>query len=333
MLRLMPPDHLRFVQADSFNAMYAGAELNVAVSLANYGVDAAYVTRLPEHEIGTACLQQIRRYGIDSRFILRGGDRLGAYFVERGAAQRGSKVIYDRAHSAISQIKPGMFDWDAIFEGADWFHWTGITPALSEGCAEVSLEALEAAKKHGVTTSCDLNYRSKLWKWGKEPEEVMEDLVALTDVVVGNEADADDVFGIHAEGTDVTKGEVDAEKYRSVCEQLHERFPKTHTVAITLRGSLSASRNTWSAILWKEGDIFIAPQYDILPIVDRVGGGDSFNGGLIYGLNTYDDPQTALNFAVAASCLKHSIYGDFNHVTVAEVEKIMGGNVSGRVSR
>ena len=248
--------------------------------------------------------------------------------------QRPSKVIYDRANSAIATIQPGMIDWQQVFADADWFHWTGITPAISESLAAVCLEGVKAAHEMGLTVSCDLNYRSKLWKWGKQPGEVMPDLVQYCDVAIGNEEDAAKVFGIHAPDTDVTSGVVDAGKYRSVCEDLVERFPSLKTVAITLRGSLSASHNTWSGILWHEGQVYVAPTYDITHMVDRVGGGDSFMGGLIYGLTTYaGDPQSALDFAVAASCFKHGIYGDFNMVTVDEVVKLMGGDVSGRVSR
>jgi 2-dehydro-3-deoxygluconokinase len=265
---------------------------------------------------------------------LRGGDRLGIYFLETGAAQRASKVIYDRAGSSFATIQPGMVDWNAVFGGADWFHWTGITPAVSQGAAEACREAIAIARRKGLTVSCDMNYRAKLWKWGKSAGDVMTDLVAQCDVAIGNEEDAEKVFGIRAPESDVTAGKVDAEPYRFVCEELEKRFPSLRTVAITLRGSLSASHNTWSGVLWEKGQFFTAPRYDIAPIVDRVGGGDSFMGGLIYGLRKFvDDPGKALRFAVAASCLKHSIPGDFNAVSVAEVEQLMGGDASGRVSR
>ncbi len=333
MLRLAPPNFLRFVQARSFDVIYGGGEANVAVSAANFGLPVEYVTRLPKNDIGDACLNYIRQFGVDTHYIVRGGDRLGIYFLETGAVQRGSKVIYDRAGSSLATIEPGMVDWDAAFEGAGWFHWTGITPAISEGAAAVCLEAVKAAKKAGLTVSCDLNYRSKLWKWGKKPGEVMEELVAHSDVAIGNEEDADKVFGIRASEVDVTKGNVEAEAYVYVCNKLKERFPNLQTIAITLRGSLSASHNTWSAILWDNGEVFTAPTYDITHIVDRVGGGDSFMGGLIYGLLTYESKQSAIDFAVAASALKHTIVGDFNLVSVAEVEKLMGGDASGRVSR
>jgi 2-dehydro-3-deoxygluconokinase len=334
MLRLSPPGFQRLVQARSFDVIYGGGEANVAASLANYGQPVEYVTRLPANDIGDACLNFIRQYGVGTGHIVRGGDRLGIYFLETGAAQRGSKVIYDRAGSGLSTVEPGMIDWQAAFTGADWFHWTGITPAISASTAAVCLEAAQTAREMGLTVSCDLNYRKKLWKWGKTPGEVMPDLVALCDVAVGNEEDADKVFGIKAPEADVTGGKVEADAYVYVCEKLVERFSNLKMVAITLRGSLSASHNTWSGILWHDGKTYTAPKYDIVPIVDRVGGGDSFCGGLIYGLRTYgDDVQQALNFAVAASCLKHAIPGDFNLVSVAEVEKLMGGDASGRVSR
>ncbi len=334
MLRLSPPGNMRFSQARSFDVIYGGGESNVAVSLAHFRIETDYVTRLPSNDIGDACENYLRQYGVGSRHIIRGGDRLGIYFLEHGAVHRGSKVVYDRAGSALATIKPGMIDWDAAFKDATWFHWTGITPAISEGAAATCLEGVQVAKDHGLTVSCDLNYRAKLWQWGKEPGEVMQDLVALCDVAIGNEEDAAKVFGIHAPDTDVTSGVLDAEKYQHVCRGLSDRFPNLHTNAITLRGSLSASHNTWSGVLWHDGEIFFGPTYDITHIVDRVGGGDSFVAGLIYGLNAYQsDHQRALDFAIAASTLKHTIFGDFNLVTVAEVEKIMAGDVSGRVSR
>lgn len=334
MLRLSPPGNLRFTQARSFDVIYGGGESNVAVSLAYMGIPAEFVTRLPSHDIGDACLQFLWQHGVETRHIVRGGDRLGIYFLENGAVHRGSKVIYDRAGSALAAITTGMIDWKTVFKDASWFHWTGITPAISEGAAAACLEAIQTAKEMDLTVSCDLNYRSKLWKWGAKPEEVMQNLVSYCDVAIGNEEDAAKVFGIHAPGTDVTSGKLDAEKYRLVCEQLAERFPRLHTIAITLRGSLSASHNTWSGVLWHAGDIFFGPTYDITHIVDRVGGGDSFVAGLIYGLNTFSNNyQRALDFAVAASALKHTIFGDFNLVSVAEVEKILTGDTSGRVSR
>jgi 2-dehydro-3-deoxygluconokinase len=334
MLRLSPPGQLRFSQANSFDVIYGGGESNVAVSLAHFGVPVDYVTRLPNNDIGDACLNFIRQHGVGTGHIARGGDRLGIYFLEHGAVQRGSKVIYDRAGAALAAIQPGMIDWDSVFEGAGWFHWTGITPAISQGAAAVCLEAVKAAKAHGLTISSDLNYRSKLWKWGKPAGEVMAELVSYCDLAVGNEEDAAKVFGIQAPDTDVTSGKLDAGKYQLVCKGLNERFPNLLTIAITLRGSLSASHNTWSGVLWHQGQMLTGPNYDITHIVDRVGGGDSFVAGLIYGLLVYgDDRQRALNFALAASALKHTIFGDFNLVTVPEVEKLMGGDASGRVSR
>lgn len=334
MMRLSPPGFLRFQQAQSFDVVYGGGEANVAASLANYGVPVDYVTRLPRNDLGVACLRFLRAQGIGTDKIVWGGDRLGIYFLEMGAVMRSSQVIYDRDGSSFATIEPGMVDWRAVFADADWFHWTGITPAISRGAAEVCLEGVKVARDMGLTVSCDLNYRSKLWNWGKRAGEVMPELVAHCDVAIGNEEDADKVFGIVAPETDVTSGEVDPEKYRHVCEELVKRFPNLRTVAITLRGSLSASHNTWSGILWDGGQVYVAPQFDITHIVDRVGGGDSYMGGLIYALKTFgDDKQAALNYAVAASALKHTVFGDFSLVSVDEVRKLMGGDVSGRVSR
>ena len=334
MLRLSPPGFQRFSQAHSFDVIYGGGEANVAVSVANYGLPVDFITRIPENDIGEACISFLRQYGVGVDKILRGGERLGIYFLEMGSMQRGSKVIYDHTHSAISTIESGMIDWLTVFADADWFHWTGITPAISAGTTAVCLEAVKTANEMGLTVSCDLNYRKKLWKWGKQPGDVMPELVKFTDIAIGNEEDADKIFGIKAPESDVTVGKVEADKYQYVCEKLAERFPNLKTIAITLRGSVSASHNTWSAVLWRDGDFYIGPFYDITHIVDRVGGGDSFMGGLIYGLRTYgEDYQKALNFAVSASCLKHSVYGDFNLVTVDEVVKLMTGDASGRVSR
>ena len=334
MMRLSPPGFLRFSQVRSFDVIYGGGEANVAVSLANFGVPVDYVTRLPDNDLGDACIQFLRQYGVGVGKIVRGGERLGIYLLEMGSMQRGSKVIYDRANSATATIERGTIDWQQVFEDADWFHWTGITPAISEGTAGVCLEAVQAANEMGLTISCDINYRKKLWKWGKKPGEVMPELVSYCDMVIGNEEDADKVFGIRAPDTDVTAGKVEAEKYLYVCKALTECFSNLTTVGITLRGSVSASHNHWSAVLWDQGTFYTAPTYDVTHVVDRVGGGDAFVGGLIYGLLTYgDNRQRALDFAVAASCLKHSIFGDCNAVTVGEVEKLMGGDVSGRVSR
>ncbi|MBN1431084.1 MAG: sugar kinase [Anaerolineae bacterium] len=334
MLRLSPPGFLRFSQAHSFDAVYGGGEANVAISLANYGLPVDFVTRLPNNDIGEACLASIRQYGVGVDQIARGGERLGIYFLEMGSMQRGSKVVYDRAYSSISTIEPGMIDWPTVFAGAGWFHWTGITPAISAGTAEVCLEAARTARQMGLTVSCDLNYRKNLWKWGKKAGEVMPELVQCCDVAIGNEEDADKVFGIRAPESDVTAGKVEADTYQYVCQMLAERFPNLKTIAITLRGSISASHNTWSGVLWHQGAFYMGSQFDVTHIVDRVGGGDAFGGGLIYGLHAYgEDYQRALNFAIAASCLKHSIFGDVNLVTVDEVEKLMSGDASGRVSR
>jgi len=334
MLRLSPPEFQRIEQTQSFQATFGGGEANVAVSLARFGMPVEYVTRLPANDVGDCCTAFLRQHAVGVRHILRGGERLGIYFLEFGAAQRGSKVIYDRAHSALAQITPGMIPWETVFSDAGWFHWTGITPAVSQGAAETLQEGLAVARRMGLTISCDLNYRKNLWKWGKKAGEVMPDLVSLCDIVIGNEEDAEKVFGIRASQSDVSGGRVAAAHYIPVCQSLNERFPGLKKVAITLRGSLSASHNTWSGLLWSNSGLFTAPVYDIAHIVDRVGGGDAFAAGLIYGLQTWpDDPSTALRFAVAASCLKHSIWGDFNLVSCAEVETLMKGDASGRVSR
>ncbi len=336
MLRLATPGYLRFSQTNELSATFGGGEANVAVSLANYGMDAEFVTRLPENDIAAACVKDLHKHGVKTNHIVYGGDRMGIYFLETGAVARASKVVYDRAHSAISEIKPGMIDWVQVLAGADWFHWTGITPAISQGAADVCLEAIQTANRLGILVSCDLNYRKNLWKYGKKASEVMPDLVAGCDIILGNEEDAEKVFGIKPEGFDVTAtaGEVNAAEFESVCTQLMQRFPRARKVIITLRGSINANHNTWGGVLYDGKQLFQSPRYDITHIVDRVGGGDSFMGGLIYGLLTYpQDDQQALNFAVAASCLKHTIYGDYNEVTVKEVENLMKGDGSGRVSR
>lgn len=334
MLRLATPGFLRFGQSETLTATFGGGEANVAVSLANYGIPVDFVTRLPKNDLGTACTMELRKFGVGVDNILFGGERIGIYFLETGAVSRGSKVIYDRAHSAVSEIKPGMIDWGKVLDGAGWFHWTGITPAISQGAADVCLEAILTANRMGITVSCDLNYRKNLWKYGKKASEVMPDLVAGTDIILGNEEDAAMVLGIHPEGVDVTAGHVEAAAYESVSKQIMAQFPRCKKVITTLRGSINANHNSWSGVLWNGTDLLVAPTYQITHIVDRVGGGDSFMGGLIYGLLTWpDNDQKALNFAVAASCLKHTIYGDFNRVTVDEVEKLMGGDASGRVAR
>ena len=336
MLRLATPDYLRFSQSSTLSATFGGGEANVAVSLANYGVDVEFVTCLPKNDIAAACVGELRKYGVGVKNIVYGGERLGIYFLETGAVARPSKVVYDRAHSSISTIEKGMIDWEKVFEGADWFHWTGITPAISASAAEVCLEACKAANRLGVTVSCDLNFRKNLWKYGKTAAEVMPALVECCDVILGNEEDAEKVFGIKPEGFDVTAtgGEVEQAAFESVCRQLMQRFPRAKKVIITLRGSINANHNTWGGVLFDGQKLYASPRYDITHIVDRVGGGDSFMGGLIYGLREYKgDDERALNFAVAASALKHTIYGDFNLVTVAEVENLMKGDGSGRVAR
>jgi 2-dehydro-3-deoxygluconokinase len=334
MLRLSPPNHLRFSQANSFDVIYGGGESNVAVSLANYDIPVEFVTRLPKNDISQCAMMQMRKHGVGTDHIVYGGERLGIYFLETGAVSRGSKVIYDRAHSAISTIKKGMIDWENVFGDAQWFHWTGITPAISQGAADICLEAVKAANELGLTVSTDLNYRGKLWNYGKKSSEVMPELVEGCDIILGNEEDAEKHFEIEPEGVDITAGEtMDNQAYLSVCTQLMERFPKAQKIIITLRGSISASHNSWSGVLYNGEGFLEAPTYQITHIVDRVGGGDSFMGGLIYGLLTYKNDQKALEFAVAASCLKHTIYGDANLSTVEEVEKLMKGDASGRVSR
>lgn len=335
MLRLATPEHLRFRQARSFNATFGGGEANVAVSLANYGIDVDYVTRLPQNDLGAASAAELRSFGVGTSNIVYGGERLGIYYLETGAVARSSKVVYDRAHSSAATVERGMIDWEQVLAGADWFHWTGITPAISASAAEVCLDACRAANSLGVKVSCDLNYRKNLWKYGKTAAEVMPALVECCDVILGNEEDAEKVFGIKPEGFDAasTQGEVDAAAFRSVCTQLMVRFPRAKKVVITLRGSINADHNTWGGVLFDGETLYRSPRYDITDIVDRVGGGDSFMGGLIYGLLTYDDDQRALNFAAAASALKHTIYGDFNMVSVAEVENLMKGDGSGRVAR
>lgn len=334
MLRLATPGYLRFSQSTTLNASFGGGEANVAVSLANFGIPVDYVTRLPENDIAESCIMDLKRYGVGVQYIIRGGNRIGLYFLETGAVSRGSKVIYDRANSSVAEIKVGMVNWDKVFEDASWFHWTGITPAISQVAAEVCLEAIKKASEKGITVSCDLNYRKNLWKYGKNAGEVMPELVAGTDIILGNEEDAAMVLGIHPEGVDVTKGHVEAAAYESVSKQIMKAFPRCQKVITTLRSSINANHNNWFGVLWDGKKLFESRKYEITHIVDRVGGGDSFMGGLIYGLLTYkNDDQKALDFAVAASCLKHTIYGDFNLVTVDEVEKLMGGDASGRVAR
>ena len=338
MLRLAPPGFLRFSQTNSFDIIYGGGESNVAVSLANYGVPVRFVTRIPENDIGQSAKMEMRKRGVETEFMIYGGDRLGIYFLETGAVSRGSKVVYDRAHSAMSEIQTGMIDWDKAFDGVEWFHWTGITPAISQSAADACLEAVKIAHKKGITISTDLNYRAKLWKYcdNSQRENIMTELTSYCDIILGNEEDAEMHFDIKPEGLTVQKQgkEVKAEAFLSVCKQMMKKFPKAKKVITTLRGSISASHNTWAGVMYDGTTMLKSPQYQITDIVDRVGGGDSFMGALIYGLIEFqNNDQKALNFAVAASCLKHTIKGDANLVTVDEVNKLVEGDSSGRVAR
>ena len=330
MLRLAPNGYYRFFQNDQMQATFGGGEANVAVSLANYGLDSVYVTKLPAHAIGQAAVDSLRYFGVDTSKIVRGGDRVGIYYLEKGASQRGSVCIYDRAHSSIAEARSGDFDWDAIFEGADWFHFTGITPALGPNLVELCRQACEAAKARGVKISCDLNYRGKLWT-RDQARAAMTDLCRYVNVCISNEEDAKDVFGIEAEGSDIYGGKLNKAGYESVAKQLMDKFG-FEKVAITLRTSISASDNDWAGMLYDGKDCCFSKEYH-LRIVDRVGGGDSFGAGLIYALLSGKSSQEAIEFAVAASALKHSVEGDYNRVTVAEVEKLAGGDDSGRVQR
>ena len=330
MLRLAPDGYKRFVQASEYGATYGGGEANVAVSLANFGFDAKFVTKLPKHEIGQAAVNCLRGYGVDTSEITRGGNRVGIYFLEKGASQRPSKVIYDRAGSAFAVAEKKDFDWDKIFEGVEWFHFTGITPALGDNVAEICLDALKTAKAKGITVSCDLNYRKNLWSREKAGE-VMGKLCKYVDVCISNEEDASDVFGIKPDENDITGGKLNYEGYRSVAKKLSDRFG-FKSVAITLRASISANDNNWAAMLYDGNDCYFSKNYPI-HIVDRVGGGDSFGAGLIYSIISGYTSQEAIEFAVAASCLKHSVEGDFNQISVDEVKKLARGDGSGRVQR
>ena len=330
MLRLSPEGNRRFVQVDSFDVIWGGGEANVAVSCANYGHNAYFVSKLPKHEIGQAAVNALRRYGVNTDFIARGGDRVGIYYCETGASMRPSKVIYDRAHSAIAEAKPEDFDFDAIMEGADWFHWSGITPAINDAAAELTRLACEAAKRHGVTVSVDLNFRKKLWTTEKA-QQVMRPLMKYVDVCIGNEEDAELCLGFKPDA-DVEAGETSAEGYRGIFRAMAEEFGFKYVVS-TLRESFSATHNGWKAMIYNGTDFYESRRYDINPIVDRVGGGDSFSGGLIHGLLTMSTQGEALEFAVAASALKHTVPGDFNLVSIAEVEALAGGNANGRVQR
>ena len=330
MLRLAPEGYLRFVQSDKYEATFGGAEANVAVSLANYGLHAAFVSKLPTHEIGQAAVNSLRKFGVDTSLVVRGGERVGIYYCEKGASQRPSKVVYDRAYAAIAMAARSDFDWDKIFDGATWFHFTGITPALSDEMAVICEDACRAAKERGITISCDLNYRKKLWSKAKAGE-VMGKLCQYIDYCIANEEDAKDVFGIEADNTDIYGGKLDRDGYISVAKKLTDRFG-FKGVAITLRESKSANDNDWSAMLYTNGQAYFSKKYS-MHIVDRVGGGDSFGAGLIYSLVNGFEAQRTIEFAVAASCLKHTIEGDYNMVSVAEVENLAGGDASGRVQR
>ena len=330
MLRLAPHGYYRFTQANDFEATFGGGEANVAVSLANYGLDAAFITKLPAHDIGQCAVNDLRKYGVDTSMITRGGYRVGIYYLEKGASQRASQVIYDRAHSAIAEAKPEDFNWSKIFEGVDWFHFTGITPALSDDVAKITLEACKAAKEEGVMISCDLNFRKKLWT-SEKAGKVMGELMNYVDVCIANEEDAEKVFGIKASNTDITSGQLNHEGYIDVAKQLTKRFG-CKAVAITLRESISASDNNWAAMLYTNDNAYFSKKYPV-HIVDRVGGGDSFGAGLIYSMLMKKEPQDTIEFAVAASCLKHSIEGDYNRVSIKEVETLANGDGSGRVQR
>ena len=332
MLRLKAPGQERFFQSPMLEATYGGGEANVAVSLANYGEDVAYLTVLPNNVLGDECVKELRKFGVDTKRILRGEGRMGIYFLEGGANQLPSKVVYDRAYSSIALAKPGDIDWDKAFEGVDWFHITGITPAISETAMELSIESVKEAKKRGITVSCDLNYRKNLWKYGKKASEVMRELAKYVDVAVANEEDVQKSLEITTDVV-VESGELDRSKYKALGDKVLAEYPDMKMIAITLRESKSADSNGWAACLNDRENFYESKRYMINDIVDRVGGGDSFAGGLIYGLNHYDDKQKALEYAVAASCLKHSIIGDFNRVGVSDVEKLMGGDGTGRVQR
>ena len=333
MLRLKTPGHERFFQSGTFEATFGGGEANVAVALANYGLNSGFVSALPDNPIGEACIRELRGFGVNVSNVQRTGDRIGIYFLEAGANQRPSNVVYDRANSSIASANPADFDWPAIYEGAKWMHITGITPALSESAAELSLDAVKAAQAAGVTVSCDFNFRGKLWKYGKSAPEVMRELVKYVDVGIANEEDCQKSLDISVDDVHVESGELDPTRYERLTEKVLEEFPNMSVLAVTLRESKSADRNGWSACLRDKNGFHLSRHFEITDIIDRVGGGDSFASALIYGLNAYEDRQQSLEFAVAASCLKHSILGDFNRVTVPEVEKLMGGDGSGRVQR
>jgi len=332
MLRLKTPGTERFFQSPSFEATFGGGEANVAVALSNYGLSSGFISALPDNDIGQSAIRELNKFGVDTTRVRRSGDRVGIYYLEAGANQRPSKVVYDRANSSISECAPGDFDWNSVLTGAKWLHITGITPALSQSAADLSLECVKKARELGVTVSCDFNFRGKLWKYGKSAPEVMTELVKYVDVGIANEEDCQKSLGVSVD-VDVEAGHLDTTKYEALSEKMLEIYPDMHTIAITLRESISASHNGWSACMRDKDGFKLSRRYDITDIVDRVGGGDSFASGFIFGLNAYEDRQESLEFAVAASCLKHSILGDFNRVTVDEVEKLMAGDGSGRVQR
>lgn len=335
MVRLGAPDYLKLIQATQFDVSYAGAEANVAVTLANYGVETDYITCLPNNPIAERCIMELRGHKVGVDHIQRSGKRMGILYLETGSNARPSKVYYDREDSSIAMVKEGSIDWEEILKDATWFHWTGITPALTENAAKECLKAIKTANRLGVTVSCDINYRGNLWKYGKTAAEVMSEMVEGSDIILGNEEDCEKVFGIKPQNFDAEKtgGDVDQSSFRSVCEQMMKRFTRCKKMVVTLRGAINANHNTWGGVLYNGKELLTSRRYDITDIVDRVGGGDSFMGALIYGLQHYDDDQTALEFSVAASCLKHTIKGDFNWATKEEVENLMNGDVSGRVKR
>lgn len=332
MLRLSPHGHEVLFQSPSLAATFGGAEANAAVSLSNYGEDAAFVSALPANAVGDAAVRELRAFGVNTENIRRCGDRVGIYYAEPGASMRPSKVIYDRANSSLTEVKPGDFDWDEIFKDASWFHVTGITPAVSEGAAQTTVEAVKAAKKNGLTVSCDLNYRKKLWKWGKTPQEVMSELAGYVDVMIANEEDCQKCLGISLD-VDVTAGKLDPRKYAALAQEIMRRYPNVKKLAVSLRESISADWNNWSVFLASPNGYVVSKKYEIRDIVDRIGGGDAFGSALIYGLNHFDSDQDAADFAAAASALKHTIYGDYNRVSLGDVQTLMGGDGSGRVQR
>lgn len=333
MMRLATKEYQRFSQATQFDTNFGGGEANVAVSLAHFGIPTVFVSAIPANEIGNTCIKELKKQGVGTQFIQRIGERLGIYFLEKGAVNRPSNIIYDRSYSSFSSLKKGMINWDEVLEDAMWFHWTGITPAISQNSADLCLEVIDKANEKNITVSCDLNYRSKLWKYGMKASDIMPELLAGCDIILGNEEDAEKTLGIKPEGVDVKSGKLNAEAYESVSKQIISRYPKAKKVITTLRGSISANHNTWSGVLYDRQKLLKTVEYNITHIVDRIGGGDAFMAGLIYGLITFQDDQKALDFATAASCLKHSIHGDFNISTVEEVEKLMNGDYTGRIIR